>query len=114
MTELQKNEFTARMIEKEYKKGDIIWGRGVLPDMCLMLLKGEMIMIGSYEAGTIKINPGNFAGDFPYLLNNKACNTAIRAITDCVALELNKGDFVDLLRANPGLLIYFNDKFIIE
>jgi hypothetical protein len=29
-------------------------------------------------------------------------------------LELDKGDFVDLLRANPGLLVFFNDKFIVE
>lgn len=47
MTELQKNEFSARMIEREIVKGEMLWGKGVLPGSCFMLIKGEMIMIGS-------------------------------------------------------------------
>ena len=102
------------MTERQITKGQMIWGKGTLPGSCFMLIKGEMIMIGSHDLGTIKIHPGHFVGDFPYLLNNKACNTAVRATEDCVVLELDKGDFVDLLRANPGLLVFFNDKFIVE
>ena len=114
MTELQKNDFSARMIQKSIPKGMILWGKGKQPTECAILIEGEMIMLGSYELGALKIHTGHFVGDFPCLLNNNPCNTTVRAVSDCVVFSIDKGDFVDFLRCNPGLLVFFNDKFIVE
>ena len=102
------------MIERRLKKGELVWGGEIQPNSCVMLVDGDLIMIGNQEIGTIKISIGHFVGDFPCLLNNKPCHTSVRAISDSIIFEIDKGDFVDFLRDNPGLLIFFNDKFIVE
>jgi CRP-like cAMP-binding protein len=58
MTELQRNEFTSRMTERIYKKGQFAWGKNLQPNTCFLLMKGEMVMLGSSNLGVISISPG--------------------------------------------------------
>lgn len=58
MTELQRNEFTSRMTERVYKKGEVVWGKTLQPNTCFLLMKGEMVMLGSSNLGAISISSG--------------------------------------------------------
>lgn len=102
------------MQERKLSKGEIVWSQMIQPKECFILIKGRMCMIGDVEIGSIDILEGHFVGDFPSLLDNEPCKTIVSALSACTIFSIGKGDFVDFLRCNPGLLVFFNDKFIVE
>lgn len=114
LTELQKTSFCARLEEQEFPTGTVLWGNGKLPNFCFLLVEGEVEFTLESNMGTYTLNPGNLVGDFGYLLTDQPSQTEIKLMSKCSLMVMDKGDFVDYMRQNPGLHVFFKDKFIIE
>jgi len=114
MTELQKTDFSARLIETNLDAGKVIWSKENLPSICFILVTGVILLSLETDLGTYHLKPGHFVGDFPYLVSGHSCKTALKIIEHSTVFAMDKGDFVDFLRSNPGLLVFFKDKYIVE
>ena len=86
-----------------------------MPNYCFIVVSGEIhLSVETSHLGTYQLKPGQFVGDFPNILNGTPYKTSVRVVEDSKLLLMDKSDFADFVRSNPGLLVFFKDKFIVE
>lgn len=89
---------------KRFTAGQIIFSEGDADNDCFYVLDEGQVEIANRKKILETIQPGGFFGEMA-LVNNKPRSASATAKTDCVLVEVNRGDFYFLIQHSPFFAI---------
>ena len=97
----------ARVVERRYAAGEVVFREGETGDRLFVLVEGTMSVYVERDGRIVtysRIQPGECFGEFA-LLEGAPRSATIAAETAARCLTLSKDDFLDLLRHHPALAV---------
>jgi len=103
------------MRERQFKKGEILYVNGRIPEYGYMVAKGNLEIFDCPEAALSEhLGIGSFVCEFDSFLNNKPLTMNVRVAEDAEIFEITKKEINHFLRNNPGLMLLINKtKYIL-
>lgn len=89
---------------KKYAAGETIFVEGDTDSDCMYVLEAGQVEIANHMHFLEMIEAGGFFGEMA-LVNDKPRSATATAKTDCVAIEVNQGDFYFLVQHSPHFAI---------
>lgn len=89
---------------KEFAAGDVIFAEGETDNDCMYVLEAGQVEIANRKRSLETIEPGGFFGEMA-LVNDMPRSATATAKTDCIAIEVNHGDFYFLVQHSPHFAI---------
>lgn len=89
---------------KTYTAGEIIFAEGDADSNCMYVVEQGQVEIANTIRFLELIEPGGFFGEMA-LVNDKPRSATATAKTDCIAIEVNQGDFYFLVQHSPHFAI---------
>ena len=115
LTEQQKNDINACIKEYNVKSNETLWRKDDIDcKFCFFIYSGEFMQMGSQNAPGHEQKKAQFVGDFPNLITNKICVSTVKCTKNGLILKIDRRDFMDFVKKNPGLFVVLKDKLAID
>ena len=89
---------------KHFAAGEIVFAEGDTDNECMYVVESGQVEIANTKRFLETIEPGGFFGEMA-LVNDKPRSATATAKSDCVAIEVNQGDFYFLVQHSPHFAI---------